>query len=96
MLFRSVTVALASGTEKRLATFGPGLAFGEMAILDKSPRSAFVTAATPLECDVLRIEDFDRLGTSHPNIQIVLLRNLASVLSNRLRKANREFSIFDY
>ena len=92
----AVTVKLASGSEKRLATFGPGLSFGEMAILDNAPRSAFVSAETDLECDILRIADFERLGATHPHIQIVLLRNLAMSLSNRLRKANREFSIFDY
>ena len=89
-------MTLAGGGEKRLATFGPGMAFGDMAILDKAPRSASVTAEIPLECDLLKVEDFERLGETHPHIHIVVLRNLAVALSGRLRKANREFSIFDY
>jgi glutaminase len=92
----SVTVPLAAGGQKRLATFSPGMAFGEMAMLDRAPRSASVIADTEVECDLLLMEDFERLGTSHPRIQTVLLRNLALGLSARLRKANREISVFDY
>ncbi len=92
----SVTVSLSSGATKRLATFSPGMAFGEMALLDRAPRSAVVTADMPVECDLLRVEDFDRLGETHPRIHITLLRNLALGLSRKLRKANREISVFDY
>jgi glutaminase len=92
----SVTVMLSSGTPKRLATFSPGMAFGEMALLDRAPRSAVVTADTDVACDLLKVEDFERLGVDHPHIKIVLLRNLARGLSRKLRKANREISVFDY
>ena len=92
----SVTVPLSGGTQKRLATFSPGMAFGEMAMLDRAPRSASVTADTELECGLLKLEDFDHLGESHPRIKMVLLRNLALSLSRKLRKANREISVFDY
>lgn len=92
----SVTVPLSGGAQKRLATFSPGMAFGEMAMLDRAPRSAAVTADTEVECDLLNLKDFERLGKSHPHIQIVLLRNLALSLSRKLRKANLEISVFDY
>ena len=92
----SVTVTLSSGTQKRLATFSPGMAFGEMAMLDQAPRSAVVTADTDVECDLLKVSDFAQLGDTHPHIKIVLLRNLALGLCRKLRKANREISVFDY
>lgn len=92
----SVTLPLSGGTRRRLGTFSPGMAFGEMAMLDRAPRSAVVTADTEVECDLLKVEDFERLGETHPHIKIVLLRNLALSLSRRLRKANREISVFDY
>jgi glutaminase len=92
----SVTVTLSSGMQKRLATFSAGMVFGEMAILDGAPRSAVVTADTELECDLLRVNDFERMEQTHPRIKIVLLRNLALGLSKKLRKANREISVFDY
>ncbi len=92
----SVTVMLSGGTKKRLATFSPGMAFGEMALLDHAPRSAVVAADTEVECDLIKVEDFEQLGESHPHIKIKLLRNLAVGLSRKLRKANLEISVFDY
>jgi glutaminase len=90
----SVTVPQARGSHKRLATFSPGMSFGEMAMLDQAPRSAAVTADTEVECELLTMEEFERLGSAHPHIQVVLLRNLALGLSRRLRRANREMSVF--
>jgi glutaminase len=92
----SATLPQSIGTKKRLGTFSPGMAFGEMAMLDRSPRSAAVTADTEVECDLLKLEDFERLGETHPRIKLVLLRNLALGLSRNLRKRNQEFSVFDY
>jgi glutaminase len=92
----SVTVTLSGGTRKRLATFSAGMTFGEMALLDRAPRSAVVSADTEVECDLLPVAAFERLEKSHPRVMIVLLRNLALSLSKRLRKANSEISVFDY
>jgi glutaminase len=92
----SATLMRGNGAMKRLGTFSPGMAFGEMAILDRSPRSAAVTADTDVECDLLKLEDFEKLGETHPRIKLVLLRNLALGLSRNLRKRNQEFSVFDY
>jgi glutaminase len=71
------------------------MAFGEMAMLDRAPRSAQVIADTDVDCDLLRIEDFERLGSTHPQAKIKLLHNLALALSARLRKANREIRALD-
>jgi glutaminase len=91
----SVHVALASGAPKRLATFSAGMVFGEMAVIDQAPRSARIVADTPAECDVLRIEDFDRLDESHPGIKLKLWQSLCLGMCDKLRKANRELSVFD-
>ncbi len=92
----SVTLPRARGTAKRLGTFSSGMAFGEMALLDESPRSATVTADTEVECDLLKIADFKRLSENHPRIVLVMMRNLALGLSRNLKKRNQEFSVFDY
>lgn len=92
----SVTVSLASGMQKRIATFSPGMAFGEMALLDGAPRSAVVVADTKVTCELLTLRDFEALGETHPAIKIKLLKNLALGLCRKLRKANREISVFDY
>jgi glutaminase len=92
----SAIIQQATGTKKRLGTFSPGMAFGEMALLDRAPRSAEVIADTEVECDRLKLLDFERLDDQHPRIKLVLLRNLALRLSGNLRKRNQEFSVFDY
>ena len=91
----SVLIPLASGAKKRLATFAAGMAFGEMAIIDRAPRSAMIVADSEVECHLLKLEDFERLGQTHPGIKIKLLENLSLGLCRKLRKANRELSVFD-
>lgn len=89
----SVTITPSDHVAKRLAAFSPGMVFGEMAILDRSPRSASVVADTDLICDVLAVADFDRLDATAPQIKILILRNLAEGLSRKLRRALRENSV---
>ena len=39
------------------------------------------------ECDLLGLDDFDRLGALYSNIKIELLENLSLILARRLGKA---------
>jgi len=64
-------------------------------MIDGAPRSALIVADTDTECDMLSQADFDQLGVLHPATKIKLLKNLTLNLSHRLRKANRELSLFD-
>jgi glutaminase len=91
----SVQTGMPGGLYKRLATFSPGMAFGEMAVIDRAPRSAMIVADTSTECAVLRLDDFERLDQTHPMIKIKLWRNLCLDVCGKLRKANRELSVFD-
>ena len=84
-----------SGGRKRLATFTRGMVFGEMAAIDRAPRSAMIEADSEVVCDVMSLEEFDRLGTTHPGIKIKLLENLCLCLSRRLRTVNRKLAVFD-
>lgn len=88
----SVLLPLADGARKRLATFSPGMAFGEMAMIDHSPRSATIVADTPASCDLLSLGRLAALGATHPKIKIRLLENLSLDLCRKLRKANREIA----
>jgi glutaminase len=90
-----VQTTLASGKLKRLAMFSPGMTFGEMAVIDRAPRSAMIVAETVVECETLRLEDFDGLDQAHPEIKMKLWRNLCLDMCGKLRKANRELSVFD-
>ena len=89
----SVFLPLENGARKRLATFSPGMAFGEMAVLDRAPRSASITADTPVSCDLLSLARLTALGVTHPKIKIRLLENLSLDLCRKLRKANREIAL---
>ena len=91
----SVTVEMTSGLQKRLATFSAGMAFGEMALLDGSPRAATIVADTDVECDLLDLDDFEALGRDYPLIKIKLLENLCFSLTRKLRKSNRSLSVFE-
>jgi MFS superfamily sulfate permease-like transporter len=77
------------GADIRLTTFAPGTVFGELAILDPSPRSATVIADEALVCFALSDEDFVLLSGDAPKIAIKILANLSRALSRRLRQANR-------
>jgi glutaminase len=91
----SATIKLDTGEIKRLAAFGAGMVFGEMAVLERSRRSATVIADTEVECHRLKLDDLDRLSLSHPTIKVRLLENLCRTLSQKLRKANCERAVFD-
>ena len=54
-----------------------------------------IVADTDVQCDVLSLEDFERLGVTHPNAKIKLLENLSLCLCHRLRTTNRKLSVYD-
>jgi cAMP-dependent protein kinase regulator len=64
--------------------------FGEIGLLEDTPRSASVRAATPCELLELRREDFDRLVTADIRLGYTLLRNIAVSLIGRLRDTDRD------
>jgi glutaminase len=83
------------GHERRLATFSPGRSFGELAFIDGAARSANIVADTDAECHLFALEDFHKLGKTQPAIKIKLLERLCLDLTAKLRKANRELSLFE-
>ena len=84
----------AAGTDRqvRLASYARGTIFGEMALLDRQPRSATVTADNDVVCYVLSEGAFEALIADHPVIAVRLLANVARELSVRLRHATRMIS----
>lgn len=64
--------------------------FGEQALMDNDTRSATVVAETDVECYVIKKKDFDKLGDENPTIGLVITREIAKMLSGRLRKANSD------
>jgi len=85
----SAYLRLPNGADIRLATFAPGTAFGELAILDEGLRSASVVADDELICYALTKSDFAALAAKAPSVAIRLLAAIGRELSGRLRAANR-------
>lgn len=75
---------------RRLATFGQGVAFGEMALLDEGRRSADVVCDEPCTVAVLSMGALKQLEAEHPAVHRALQANLARLLARRLRAANAQ------
>jgi glutaminase len=73
---------------RRVASLGPGLTFGEMALFDGGARSADVVADEKVICYGLAVEQLRELAATHPNIMVTILSNLTRDFSERLRHAN--------
>jgi glutaminase len=86
----SVRVQLGDGRSHRLSTLGPGVAFGEMAMLDDSKRSADVVADDETLLARVPVDALRELGERWPNLTATVYRNLATNLARRLRAANRQ------
>ncbi|MCX7162017.1 MAG: cyclic nucleotide-binding domain-containing protein [Betaproteobacteria bacterium] len=70
--------------EFELARLMPADSFGEMALADNEARSASVVAES--ECVLVRLND--QIINSRPEIGLKVYRNIAKVLSSRLRAAD--------
>jgi len=80
----------ARALRQRLSTISPGVAFGELALLDGGKRSADAIADEPALCYVLPIDKLQELAKHHPNIESKLIFNIGRELSARLRRADAE------
>ena len=67
-----------------MATLGPGGHFGELALLDRQPRSASVVSETEMDLLVLSQRQFNGLLESVPTIA----RKMLAAMANRLREAD--------
>jgi CRP/FNR family transcriptional regulator, cyclic AMP receptor protein len=69
--------------DRQIAELGERECFGEMAILDASPRSATVTAVQDTNLLKISREDFQEIMSEKPEIALGIIK----VLSHRLRSA---------
>jgi len=81
-----ITKMSEDGREKILEILGPGNFHGEMALLDRAPRSASAKTITP--CVLLALSRADFLGLLKQNHEVTL--ELIRVLARRLRETDEQ------
>lgn len=79
-------VKCVNGTKKNLDILKPGEFFGEMAILDNSPRSATCMAIGPVECLEFNKENFALLITGNPQLALILLKLFCKRIYDQKRR----------
>lgn len=86
-----VFLATAQAGEQLISRLGPGMSFGEVALIDRQPRSASVRTIAASRAWRLAFAAFDGLPAEGLGaLQAKLVANLAHVLAVRLRSANAE------
>jgi sulfate permease, SulP family len=85
-----IVMPLDNRTGHHLATFGRGDFFGELAFMDRAPRSADAVAYTDCELYVLTRERFAALSREHRMLALNLLEGIATAIASRLRRTDME------
>ncbi len=81
-----------SRSGQEIVEMHPGVHFGEMALVDQSPRSATVTARDSTRLLVVQRRSFYTLIRKEPVLAVKLLWSFVQVLSRRLRETNEQLS----
>jgi CRP/FNR family transcriptional regulator/CRP/FNR family cyclic AMP-dependent transcriptional regulator len=80
-----VTVGEVGEGPRTVVNLGTGQVVGEMALVDRGPRSATVRCVTDATLNVIERDAFENLCQSDAQIGMVVYRNLAADLSFKLR-----------
>ena len=75
-----------------VATMTEGKIFGELAFLDGLPRIAWTVATQPSILLVVHRDAFNRLIAREPHLGMLVIRNIALDLSQKLRHASSALS----
>lgn len=73
---------------QRIVTFGPGTAFGELALIDDLPRSASAVATVPTRLLILYRTHFEDLVAGDRAIALLVMKNLLRLLAGYVRAAS--------
>ena len=87
----SISKKITEGEETTLTTLGPGEYFGEMSLLDGSPRSA--SAKLINDGTLIRFDrsDLNRVLKKTPSVAFKIIMAIALVFCERLRETNEKF-----
>lgn len=79
---------LAGMGEEALAILGPGETFGEMSLIDETPRSADAHVHERCRLLVITRRAFEEVLFNHKDVAYEILWNFVRILSQRLRETN--------
>lgn len=85
----TIEVRFGDGKSRKFGVLCPGAVFGEMAVLDRLPRSAGIVATGNLICLKLTLQHLDRLIRTEPATSHALMAAIGLELSKRIRVSNR-------
>jgi CRP-like cAMP-binding protein len=86
-----ISKMLAEGDEKILVILGPEDFFGEMAILEGTPRSATARVAEDACLLSLQRKDFEAFCEKNPKLGLKLMRNIVRTFTRRVRENSEEY-----
>jgi CRP-like cAMP-binding protein len=78
--------------DTEVAILGKGAHLGEMALVDRSPRSCSATALETTRVLAIRRRDFYEILRKEPGLSVKLLWSFVQVLADRLRKTTADLS----
>jgi serine/threonine protein phosphatase PrpC/CRP-like cAMP-binding protein len=79
--------------EVEVARLSDGTHFGEMSLVDKSPRSADAVAVTDVQTLIISRRSFYDVLRKNPSLAVKLLWSFLKVMSTRLRSTNDELTV---
>ena len=95
LLQGQVDIQMSMGSDTELATVHvvkEGDVFGELSLIDKAPRSAFTKAAGDSKTFILEAAKFEDLCKKNHHIGFIVMRNIAQLVSSRLRETNIKYT----
>jgi len=82
----------ATGENVIIARLTKGSSIGEMALIDKSPRSATVISRQPTTMLTLTSKGFDRLTEKSPTTGVKIIQKVARLLSLNMRRTSSKLA----
>ncbi len=84
-----------AGPRTRLATFSPGMCFGEIGFLGDTPRTADIVCLGGGSCWELRRNDFEDLRRDNPEAACALLVAIAADIGIKLARASLQLCLLE-
>lgn len=85
-----LTRQMSADNKRTLSVVGKSHTFGEMALLDQMNRTATATVIESGDIYLLYVATLEELISRHPAIGVILMKNMAMMLSSIVRRANKD------